>query len=399
VDFGKERVELFPVGRIGRVDVTFMHVSDDAAPIDEVRDGHARSSKRVERARAGVEGDANPIGALLQEAIGVAPMLVDVDRDDVDAAWPVVAIERVEGAKHLGALRTPARPELDEHHAASEVHQPSGYALGPAQFNRRGHPLRRDRGSSQPADREQHDRAEAPVSQPSHLRRPAPWPILGALPLIFRDLSFDAGTRQVSRGGREIKLTRKAFDLLALLIDRRPEAVSKDDIHARLWPDTFVSEITLHSLVSEIRRGLADDSADPQFIRTVHGFGYAFICPPTEAPAPPAPVAHRRVRGWLIRDTERLQLFDGENLFGRGDPDVMELPSTTVSRRHARITVDADAWLEDLGSKNGTFVGDRQVTTATQLHDGDRIRFGSLLMTFRMARSADATRTESTFLV
>ena len=213
--------------------------------------------------------------------------------------------------------------------------------------------------------------------------------------LDFRDLSFDAAGRRASRAGRDIKLTRKAFDLLALLIERRPNAVSKDDIHARLWPDTFVAEITLHSLISEIRRGIGDDSTEPQFIRTVHGFGYAFIAPPTERPAA-ASAGRRRVRGWLIRDTERLQIFDGENLFGRGDADVIELPSTTVSRKHARILVDEEAWLEDLGSKNGTFVGERQVTSRVRLADGDRVRFGSLLMTFRLARSADATQTQST---
>jgi len=212
--------------------------------------------------------------------------------------------------------------------------------------------------------------------------------------LDFRDLSFDAASRQVSRGGREVKLTRKAFDLLALLIERRPNAVSKDDIHARLWPDTFIAEITLHSLVSEIRRGIGDDSSEPQFIRTVHGFGYAFIAAAAERAV--AASGGRRVRGWLIRDTERLQVFDGENLFGRGDADVIELPSTTVSRRHARIEVHDDAWLEDLGSKNGTFIGDRQVTGRVRLVDGDRVRFGSLLMTFRLARSADATQTQST---
>jgi DNA-binding winged helix-turn-helix (wHTH) protein len=215
------------------------------------------------------------------------------------------------------------------------------------------------------------------------------------LPLEFRDLSFDAASRRVGRGGQDVKLTRKAFDLLALLIERRPNAVAKDEIHARLWPDTFVAEITLHSLVSEIRRAIRDDSGDPQFIRTVHGFGYAFIAAPNEAPSP-APVTRRRVRGWLIRDAERLQLFDGENLFGRGDDDIVELPSTTVSRRHARIRVDEDAWLEDLGSKNGTFIGDRQVTEPVRLSDGDRIRFGSLLMTFRLARPAEGTRTQST---
>jgi DNA-binding winged helix-turn-helix (wHTH) protein len=215
------------------------------------------------------------------------------------------------------------------------------------------------------------------------------------LRLEFRDITFDAASRQVARDGHDIKLTRKAFDLLALLIERRPNAVAKDDIHAHLWPDTFVAEITLHSLISEIRRAIGDDSGDPQFIRTVHGFGYAFIAPQRELLPDPIP-ARRRLRGWLIRDTERLQVFEGENLFGRGDDDVIELPSTTVSRRHARIQIDEDVWLEDLGSKNGTFIGDRQITERVRIADGDRIRFGSLLVTFRVARPAEGTRTQST---
>jgi DNA-binding winged helix-turn-helix (wHTH) protein len=214
------------------------------------------------------------------------------------------------------------------------------------------------------------------------------------MPLTFSDLSVDAATRQVSRGAREIPLTRKAFDLLALLVEQRPNVVSKEDIHAKLWPDTFVAEITLHSLVSELRRAIGDDATKPEFIRTVHGFGYAFICPATEIPAPANTT--RRVRGWLVWETERLQVFDGENLFGRGDPDVIELPSSTVSRRHVRISIDEESWIEDLGSKNGTFVGDQRVTARVRLRDGDRVRLGSLLMTFRLAHPADATSTQST---
>jgi DNA-binding winged helix-turn-helix (wHTH) protein len=209
--------------------------------------------------------------------------------------------------------------------------------------------------------------------------------------LTFHDLAFDAGARRVIRGGREIKLTRKAFDLLAMLIERRPEAVSKDDIHARLWPDTFVAEITLHSLVSEIRRAIGEDANDPQFIRTVHGFGYAFIADSQRAPT----TAARRIRGWLIWDQERLQVLDGDNVFGRGDADVVELPSTTVSRRHARIRFDDDPWIEDLGSKNGTFVGESRVTSRVRLNDGDRVRFGSFLLTFRVAQPPDPTETQS----
>ena len=212
--------------------------------------------------------------------------------------------------------------------------------------------------------------------------------------LTFRDLSFDAPARRVTRGGRELKLTRKAFDLLAMLIDRRPEAVSKDDIHARLWPDTYVAEITLHSLVSEIRRAIGEDANDPQFVRTVHGFGYAFIANNETAEMPAA--GRRRVRGWLVWDQERLQVFDGDNLYGRGDVDVVELPSTTVSRRHARISFDDDPWIEDLGSKNGTFVGENRITSRVRLNDGDRVRLGSFQLTFRVAQPPDATATQST---
>jgi DNA-binding winged helix-turn-helix (wHTH) protein len=210
--------------------------------------------------------------------------------------------------------------------------------------------------------------------------------------VTFRDLTFDAAARRVLRGAEELKLTRKAFDLLALLIERRPEAVAREDIHARLWPDTFVADITLHSLISEIRRAIGDDANNPRFIRTVHGFGYAFLGDEAVAPVTSA----RRVRGWLIWDRERLQVFDGENLFGRGDADVVDLPSTTVSRRHARISFDDEPWIEDLGSKNGTFVADRQVTTRTRLSDGDRVRFGSFLLTFRLAHAPDPTSTQST---
>lgn len=212
--------------------------------------------------------------------------------------------------------------------------------------------------------------------------------------LAFRDLSFDAAARRVTRGGRDLKLTRKAFDLLAMLVERRPEAVSKDDIHARLWPDTYVAEITLHSLVSEIRRAIGEDASDPQFIRTVHGFGYAFIADSATAEMPAT--ARRRVRGWLIWEHERLQVFDGENVYGRGDVDVVELPSTTVSRRHARISFDEEPWIEDLGSKNGTFVGENRITSRVRLNDGDRVRLGSLQLTFRVAQPPDATATQPT---
>src|SRR5262245_65964049 len=92
----------------------------------------------------------------------------------------------------------------------------------------------------------------------------------------FDDLTFDSDARQLWSGGNEVRLSPKAFDLLALLIARRPKAVSKADIREHLWPGTFVSDSNLPSLVSEIRDAIADHRREPGLLRTLHGFGYAF---------------------------------------------------------------------------------------------------------------------------
>ena len=80
------------------------------------------------------------------------------------------------------------------------------------------------------------------------------------------------------RGGRRRRgpPLAQAFELLALLVERRPNPVSKADIHLRLWPDTFVTDSSLPSLMSEVRDAVADHQREPRLLRTLHGFGYAF---------------------------------------------------------------------------------------------------------------------------
>ena len=76
--------------------------------------------------------------------------------------------------------------------------------------------------------------------------------------LQFDTITFDADSRQIWVGNNEVHLSPKAFDLLALLIARRPHAVSKAEIRKHLWPDTFVSDSSLPSLVSEVREAIVD---------------------------------------------------------------------------------------------------------------------------------------------
>src|SRR3954471_22206752 len=93
----------------------------------------------------------------------------------------------------------------------------------------------------------------------------------------FGGFSMDAATRQLARRAHPVHLSPKAFDLLLLLVERRPAVVPKGEIASRIWPGVSVSDTSLGGLVKEIRRALGDDPAQPTFIRTAHTVGYAFI--------------------------------------------------------------------------------------------------------------------------
>jgi DNA-binding winged helix-turn-helix (wHTH) protein len=216
--------------------------------------------------------------------------------------------------------------------------------------------------------------------------------------LQFDDLTFDSDTRQLWSSGEEKRLSPKAFDLLALLIERRPRAVSKADIHEHLWPGTFVSDSNLPSLVSEIREAIADHRRTPRLLRTLHGFGYAFRAPDSAESQQGTPIAEAP-SGWLVGSIGEIALFAGENVLGREGPGVILVKSSTVSRRHARIAIDTSGVVvEDLGSKNGTYVNDRRVTTPTPVAEGDQVRVGSLLFTFRLSQGAGSTETVSSHI-
>jgi DNA-binding winged helix-turn-helix (wHTH) protein len=213
--------------------------------------------------------------------------------------------------------------------------------------------------------------------------------------LQFDDVTFDSETRQLWSRGKEARLSPKAFDLLALLIEQRPRAVSKADIRSHLWPDTYVSESSLPSLISEIRDAIADHRRKPGLLRTVHRFGYAFQAERPPEPARTAPSAGGP-NAWLLGATAEVALLPGENVLGREGEDIILVKSSTVSRRHARIVIDAKGGVvEDLGSKNGTFVNDRPVKGPTPVADGDQVRLGSLLFTFRLAQTSESTETQS----
>jgi DNA-binding winged helix-turn-helix (wHTH) protein len=213
------------------------------------------------------------------------------------------------------------------------------------------------------------------------------------LVLHFGDFSVDFGSRQLLSGAAAVHLGPKALELLELLVKSRPRAMSKAQLQKHLWPRTFASESNLTSVVTELRAALGDDARRPRFVRTVYGFGYAFCGEAAEVPDA-VPTAPRVFRLRLFLDDREIAIREGENILGRLDEGVAWLESPTVSRRHARIVVSGgQATLEDLGSKNGTFVRGQRLTSPARLSDGDEILLGRVHMTFRVLPPV-STRTE-----
>jgi len=208
----------------------------------------------------------------------------------------------------------------------------------------------------------------------------------------FGRFTLDTRTRQLLDDDREVHLSPKAFELLHALVRNRDRAMSRDELHEHLWPSTFVLETNLAGLVAEIRRALGDAAGDPGFVRTMHRFGYWFIGPVVEADAHEAPVGP--VNYWVMWEGRQVRLADGENVLGRAPDATVWIDAPGVSRHHARILIrGGDATVEDLGSKNGTYVRDRRVATPLPLCDGDQIRLGSVVITFRVPPVAGSTET------
>jgi DNA-binding winged helix-turn-helix (wHTH) protein len=213
--------------------------------------------------------------------------------------------------------------------------------------------------------------------------------------VAFGEFTLDSDARLLTDGSRSLHLSPKAFSLLVFLLERRPAVVSKSEVSHRIWPGVTVAETSLSALVAEIRRTLGDDRGQPRFLRTVHSIGYAFVGAVDQAgdAASGSGVSDRRC--WLGWDDRVLPLVAGENIIGRDPRCGVWLDVSGVSRRHARIVVTTTgATIEDLGSRNGTVVGRTQVSGPRPLEDGDRVRIGGTLLTFRQWSDGGAAPTE-----
>jgi DNA-binding winged helix-turn-helix (wHTH) protein len=201
----------------------------------------------------------------------------------------------------------------------------------------------------------------------------------------------DAGARVVRRDGTEIHLAPKAFDLLLMLVGSRPNAVLHERLHAALWPGIHVSDTSLAALVTQLRKALGDTPDGGRMIRTLHRVGYAFIGDAVvtgPAPADGAPVCR------LIWSGASFDVPAGESVIGRDRACAVQIDADSVSRHHARLTVaGGEASIEDLGSKNGTWVAGERIRGVVPLLDGTSFRLGSETVRFEIVGESRLTKT------
>jgi DNA-binding winged helix-turn-helix (wHTH) protein len=216
-----------------------------------------------------------------------------------------------------------------------------------------------------------------------------------AVRVRFGRFVFDSQARDLVRDGERVPLSPKAFRFLELLLEGAPRAYTKAEITDALWPQTFVSEASLTRLAAEARAALEDDARTPKFIRTVYGHGYSFM---GVIDSEPSSIR----RGWpgvsafsVLIGRREVPLWEGENVIGRTSDCAVHVVSTSVSRHHARILVNGDsARLEDMGSKNGTYLRGRRLDAVSELTPGDEIRVGPVVLCFQCAARDRATDTD-----
>jgi DNA-binding winged helix-turn-helix (wHTH) protein len=93
----------------------------------------------------------------------------------------------------------------------------------------------------------------------------------------FGPFQLDAEIRRLMHNGKAVNLMPRAFDLLLILVQRRPQLVTKEELLKLVWPDQFVEENNLTVMISTLRKVLGDSYQLHEYIETVARHGYRFV--------------------------------------------------------------------------------------------------------------------------
>jgi DNA-binding winged helix-turn-helix (wHTH) protein len=215
----------------------------------------------------------------------------------------------------------------------------------------------------------------------------------GRAPGSFRlgDWLFEPTLGQISCGKRTVRLRPRAVEVLSCLAASPGAVVSRDRLIDAVWRTSHVSENVVSQVITELRAAFGDDARSPCYIQNIPRRGYRLV----------APVGRLDQDASVLDDLSlyilaaagiQFALVRGENLVGRSSGADLRINMTQVSRLHARIVVRGRAaTIEDLESKNGTFINGERISKPTRLAIGDEIGFGPGSASFRFVLAGEPT--------
>jgi DNA-binding winged helix-turn-helix (wHTH) protein len=200
---------------------------------------------------------------------------------------------------------------------------------------------------------------------------------------------------QISRDGRVVRLRPRAMDVLTCLAAAAGKLASKRDLIDAVWRTEHVSDHALTQVIAELRAALEDDARNPMYIENVPRRGYRLVTAVTPVAESVPPAREAAVPFRLQGEGGDHPLKQGANLIGRtADADIC-IDRTAVSRAHARIVVTGTtATIEDLGSKNGTYLNGARLEQPAVLTNGDDIWIGRSVARLRFLVEGEPTLTE-----
>ena len=218
----------------------------------------------------------------------------------------------------------------------------------------------------------------------------------GRPPFQVGDWLVEPDLDRISRGNEQKTLRPRVTELLVGLAERAGSLATKQHLIDRVWRTEFVTVNALTQLIAELRRALGDDADHPTYIETIPRRGYRLIARTSMTNIPDDRETDEEIRFALIDEEGReIELSQGENIIGRSPDAPVRIDSFRVSRRHATIVIEGTtATIDDLGSKNGTYLRGRRVEGPTRIEDDDEIQIGADLAHFRVRVRDDRTRTE-----
>jgi len=197
--------------------------------------------------------------------------------------------------------------------------------------------------------------------------------------------------------GNVAQLRPRAMDVLACLAVTGGSLATKRDLIDAVWRTEFVSDHALTQVIAELRAALGDDARNPTYIENIPRRGYRLVATVTPVAASVPPTRDASLPFKLQAEGGDHPLNQGANVIGRtADADIC-IDRTEVSRCHARIVVaGTTATIEDLGSKNGTYLNGKRLEQPALLTNGDEIWIGRSVARLRFLVEGEPTMTEKT---